>query len=107
MYFVVECTTTSAPRAIGCWSTGVANVLSTTVRIPARRAMALHAAMSVTFSSGFDGVSNHSSFVSGRIAFSTAVTSLLSTKVKSIPNFAKYLVKMRQAPPYKSCVETT
>jgi hypothetical protein len=68
MYFVVECTTMSAPRAIGCCRTGVAKVLSTTVRIPARRAIALHAAMSVTFSSGFDGVSSQSSFVSGRIA---------------------------------------
>ena len=72
MYFVVECTTMSAPRAIGCCSTGVAKVLSTTVRIPARRAMALQAAMSVIFSSGFDGVSSQSSFVSGRMARSTA-----------------------------------
>jgi hypothetical protein len=35
MYFVVECTTTSAPRASGCWRYGEANVLSTTSTAPA------------------------------------------------------------------------
>ena len=102
MYFVVECTTTSAPSAIGCCSTGVANVLSTTVRTPCRRPIAEQAAMFVSFNSGFEGVSSHSSRVDGRIAFSMAPGSLVSTNVKSIPNFAKYFTKMRHAPPYKS-----
>ena len=35
MYLVVECTTTSAPRASGCCRYGLAKVLSTTSRAPA------------------------------------------------------------------------
>jgi len=35
MYFVAECTTAVAPRARGCWSSGVAKVLSTTETTPA------------------------------------------------------------------------
>ena len=70
MYFVVECMTMSAPSASGCCSSGVANVLSTTVTNAGARAIAAQAAMSVIRSSGFDGVSSQSSFVSGRMAAS-------------------------------------
>ena len=89
----------SAPSAIGCCSTGVAKVLSTTVSTRWRLAMAEQAAMSVTRTSGFDGVSSHSSFVSGRMARSIAARSQASTKVKSTPNFWKSFVKIRHAPP--------
>ena len=41
------------------------------------------------------------------VAFCGLAGSLLSIKVKSTPNFAKYFAKMRHAPPYKSCVVTT
>ena len=56
-YFVVECTTTSAPSASGCWRYGVANVLSTTTRAPRARARLATAAMSTIVSSGLVGVS--------------------------------------------------
>ena len=46
-YFVVECITRSAPSSSGRCSIGVAHVLSTTSRAPARRAIAAAAAMSV------------------------------------------------------------
>ena len=89
----------SAPRAMGCCSTGVANVLSTTTRKPAARPMAAHAAISVTFSSGLDGVSSQSNRVSGRMASFTAARLPVSTNVKSTPNFAKSFTKIRHAPP--------
>ena len=54
-YFVVECTTMSAPRSSGVWRYGVANVLSTTSRAPAAWAASATAAMSTTFRSGFVG----------------------------------------------------
>ncbi len=57
MYFVVECTTTSAPRASGCCRYGDANVLSTTSSAPDSRAISASALMSATDSSGLVGVS--------------------------------------------------
>ena len=54
-YFVVECTTMSAPSSSGCWRYGVANVLSTTRIAPTSCAASAAARMSTTFSSGFDG----------------------------------------------------
>ena len=45
-YFVVECTTTSAPSSSGCCRYGVANVLSTTTRAPRSCASVATAAMS-------------------------------------------------------------
>jgi hypothetical protein len=39
MYFVAECTTTSAPRLSGRCTSGVAKVLSTTMRTPPRGAV--------------------------------------------------------------------
>ena len=67
-YFVTLCTTASAPSASGRCSAGVAKVLSTTTRAPCSCAAALTAAMSTIFSIGFDGVSIHTSVVSGVIA---------------------------------------
>ena len=75
-YFVVECTTTSAPRVSGCWRYGEAKVLSTTSSAPASWATAASASMSPMLSSGLVGVSTQTSLVSpGRIAARTASTS--------------------------------
>ena len=64
-YFVAEWNTTSAPSSSGRWIAGEANVLSITSSggggrpaPPARWRIAAAAAMSVTLSSGFDGVSS-------------------------------------------------
>ena len=46
MNFVAEWMTMSAPSSSGCCSSGVANVLSTTMRVPARRGAAQIAATS-------------------------------------------------------------
>src|SRR5947199_6039866 len=45
--FVVECTTMSAPSAIGCWKNGDINVLSTTSSTFLRRQIFAIAAMSL------------------------------------------------------------
>ncbi len=73
MYFVVECTTTSAPSASGDWRYGVAKVLSTATICPGARSAQI-AAMSTSRSSGFVGVSIQNIFVLGRIAARTAAT---------------------------------
>ena len=57
MYFVVECTTASAPSASGCCRYGEANVLSTASMAPPEWAISASAPMSAIDSSGFVGVS--------------------------------------------------
>ena len=56
-YLVVECSTMSAPSSSGRWKYGVANVLSTTSRAPARRAISPAAARSHNRIIGLVGVS--------------------------------------------------
>lgn len=86
MYFVVECTTTSAPSASGFCSAGEAKVLSTTTRSPASWPTPARAAMSVIFISGLLGVSTHSALVvPGRTAARTASASAMSVTVISTP----------------------
>ena len=63
-YFVVECTTASAPSSSGCCRYGVAKVLSTTSSAPTACAAAAALRMSTMFSIGFDGVSTQTSFTS-------------------------------------------
>ena len=63
MYFVVECSATSAPSASGCWRYGVAKVLSTTTVAPTPCAISDAAAMSTMLSAGFVGVSSQTNFV--------------------------------------------
>ena len=58
----------SAPSASGCWPSGVANVLSTTMRVPGLRGAAQIAATSATSSRGLDGDSIHSRSASARLA---------------------------------------
>ena len=64
MYFVVECSTTSAPSFSGCWRYGVAKVLSTTTIAPTACAASAAARRSTMLSSGFVGDSSQTSFVS-------------------------------------------
>ena len=54
-YLVAEWTTMSAPSASGCWSRGVAKVLSTTTYAPASWAAAMIVAMSASSSAGLVG----------------------------------------------------
>ena len=61
MYFVVECTTASAPRASGCCRYGEAKVLSTTSSAPASWLISASAARSAMPSSGLVGVSTQTS----------------------------------------------
>ena len=56
-YFVVEWRTMSAPNCSGCWKTGVANVLSTTNKALAFRAISPVAARSHSRIIGLVGVS--------------------------------------------------
>ena len=79
MYFVTLWTTASAPSSSGRWSTGVANVLSTTTRAPAPCAISATADRSTILSNGFEGVSTHTSLVLGRIADRSAASSARST----------------------------
>ena len=80
MYLVVDSKVMSAPRSSGRCSTGVRNVLSTATLIPALCATLTIAAMSVSLSVGFAGVSMKTSCVLGRIACATASGSDVSTK---------------------------
>ena len=108
MYFVVECTTTSAPSARGCCRYGVANVLSTTSSAPAARHIAAIAAMSLTPSNGLVGVSTHTTLVlPGSIAASTASRSVRSTGVWSMPHGPNTRAMSRYVPPYASSPMTT
>src|ERR671917_2402833 len=67
-YFVVACTTRSAPSSRGRCRTGVAQVLSQAIRAPASRAIPEISRTSVIFRRGFEGVSTHNSLVLGRTA---------------------------------------
>ncbi len=61
MYFVVECTTMSAPSAMGCCQPGDRKVLSATTSAPMAWARFAISATSVMRSSGLLGVSIHTS----------------------------------------------
>ncbi len=107
-YFVVECTTTSAPRVSGCWRYGDAKVLSTTSSAPASWATAASASMSPMLSSGLVGVSTQTTLVSpGRIAARTASTSETGAGVCARPRGSSTLAKSRYVPPYASSGITT
>ena len=72
MYFVVECTTTSAPSASGLASAGDAKVLSTPTRTPLAWASSASAATSAIAVVGLLIVSSQSSFAPPSSAASTA-----------------------------------
>ena len=86
MYLVVECTTTSAPRASGCCRYGEAKVLSTTSRAPASWVIFAMASMSEMRIIGFDGVSTQTSLVLfAAMASASAAWSAMFTGVLPIP----------------------
>ncbi len=99
MYFVVECSTTSAPRAIGCCRYGEANVLSTNSFAPAPWASSASPAMSAMASSGFVGVSHQISLVCGRSASRTASRSPSGTVEYVKPHGTPILSTNRKVPP--------
>ena len=75
MYFVVECSTMSAPSVNGCCNAGEAKVLSTSTFAELCAPSSAIAAMSAIDSSGLVGVSTQISRVCGVIAARTASTS--------------------------------
>lgn len=102
-YFVVEWTTASAPSSSGLCRTGVAKVLSTTSRPPARWVSSATAAMSVTVRKGFDGVSTHTS--AGRLspmARAAPSASVRSTASEETPSAGLMAEKSLWVPPYTS-----
>ena len=74
-YFVAECMTRSAPSSSGRWTSGVANVLSTTTSASGLRGAAQIAGRSATASSGLDGDSSHSRSASAASSSQRAVSS--------------------------------
>ena len=75
----------SAPNVSGFWKNGDANVLSTISSAPARLAIALAAARSVSRMSGFVGVSTSSAFVVGVMASAIRCGSRVSTNENCSP----------------------
>ena len=104
--FVVECTTTSAPRASGRWKKGLMNVLSTTRTAPLPWATPARRRMSQIFIRGFVGVSIHSIWNSPA-SLSRAAGSVASRNANSTPYRARTLVKRRWVPPYTLSDTTT
>ena len=99
-YLVVECTTMSKPRSSGFWPQGLAKVLSATAIKLCSRAIFATSARSISFSSGFEGVSTHTIFVLGRIARRSDCGSLKSVKVKLWPALRlRTRSKSRNVPP--------
>ena len=108
-YFVVECTTTSAPRVSGCWRYGEAKVLSTTSSAPASWATAASASMSPMLSSGLVGVSTQTSLVSpgpDRGAHRVDVGDRRRRCARG-PSGCSTLSNSRKVPPYASSGITT
>mmetsp|Transcript_7108 Transcript_7108/g.22443 ORF Transcript_7108/g.22443 Transcript_7108/m.22443 type:complete len:277 (+) Transcript_7108:171-1001(+) len=99
-YLVVECRLRSQPSSSGRIINGVANVASQQWSTPAFLATAEMTFRSVSVSVGFAGVSEKMSFVApGRIAASTALASVKSTKLNSMPKRMKSLRAARFVPP--------
>ena len=87
MYFVVECTTTSAPSSNGFCRYGEAKVLSTTSA--ACFFTAAMASMSTMSSIGFVGVSTQMALVLSLTAAATSSGLVMSTTVFSTPHCVK------------------
>ena len=100
MYFVVECTTISAPHSMGRHSTGVAKVLSTRNGTPFLWAVRANFSRSSTAMAGLAMVSPNNAFVLGRNAFSISSSGAsASTKVHSMPNFFSVTANRFTVPP--------
>jgi len=100
IYFVVECTTISAPNSNGLQLIGVAKVLSTTRGIPFLCATLAKSSISRTSSVGLEIVSPKISFVLGLIAACNSASSASGdTKVQSIPSFFIVVPRRLYVPP--------
>lgn len=88
----------SAPSASGRCSSGVAKVLSATTSAPAAWPISANAAMSQTFSSGFDGVSIHSTASGVAQAARTASRSAMSTVSITSPRCGRNSLKSMRRP---------
>lgn len=94
-------------RERGRVAIGDAKVESTTSSAHPPCATSATAAMSVRRSVGLQGVSTHTSLVSGRIAAATAAGSLASTAVAVIPNRGSVACISSATPGYCVSVQTT
>src|SRR5215211_7196964 len=97
-YFVVACTTRSAPSSRGHCRTGVAQVLSQASRAPASRAIPEISRTSVIFRRGFEGVSTQNNLVLGRTAPPTSSAFVISIKEVSTPQREKRSRKISLVP---------
>ena len=77
--------------ASGRWKSGVEKTLSTMSRAPASRAISATAAMSISSSVGFDGLSRKNALVSGLTAFRHASRSRPSISVEEMPKRGRIL----------------
>ena len=85
--FVALCNVISIPKSSGLCKYGVINVLSIIeIRLFSFAIVAIPL-ISVTANNGFDGVSINIAFVFSFIALLTALRSVASTNVNSIPKF--------------------
>jgi hypothetical protein len=107
MCFVVEYTTTSAPRSSGRCSTGVAKMLSTMTRAPAACASSLTAATSTSSCIGFDGVSKNTTFAGVASAASHCARSWPSTRSVVTPQRGRIDVRIWKHEPNSAREATT
>ena len=107
MYLVVEWITKSAPNSIGVCSAGDRKVLSTTVNAPTACAASITKRRSVMRSSGFDGVSIHTTAGCVASVSASARGSVKSMVVSSNAPLAASALNRRQLPPYASCGTTS
>src|SRR5260370_24060071 len=96
MFYVVELTPASIPRASGFWKYGVMKVLSQIEISERLRAISATRARSMSFIIGLVGVSSHTAFVRGVIEDSRTVGFERSTKENERPCFLKTLSKSRK-----------
>ena len=98
-YLVAEWTTMSAPKASGLHRKGDGTVLSITSGTPWACATSATAAMSSTVRLGLPRLSAKTARVFGRIAAAKASGRVASTKLVSMPNFARFTASMVTVPP--------
>ena len=98
-YFVVECSTMSAPSSSGRWKNGDMNVLSTIRRAPSVRQAEAMARRSAMRNSGFVGVSTNTIEAPERMASVVAERSLVSTQANSNPCRRNTCSPSRKVPP--------
>ena len=106
-YLVAEWMTTSAPQSMGLHKYGEATVLSTIKGTPWAWATSATPAMSSTCKLGLPRDSANTARVLTCMAAATALRSLASTKVHSMPNLRRFTASKLTVPPYKADAATT